>query len=255
MKALYDAIRNLLLPSKAPTFNSSAARAFAALPEELREALRNFERSNRGHRHLLAAQAHVLNVPTPGTTEHAQRQVINDSCNTLFEALLKLTELPEDPALTTLLDAPEALGWLGMHAEVRLWRKLSRRVGLPSRFVLESWSTTYGGTKCQVNLVVRHRRLALTIGRTISIPAGTYDTLRQAYCTSHAMEKSVYELFAGVEEWPEFVEAERAETKPQQLVLDRARAQIQEALNPFSQAEREQIVRSWMALCPAPAGA
>jgi len=254
MKAIYEAARALLLTPKSPSYNPAAARAFAALPSEMRDALRVFERVNRGHRHQLAAEVlspgDILSRPLPGSAEYTRRLAVSDSSSALLDAVLKLTEVPDDPALAALFDATDELGWLASHAEVRVFSHLQRSKGLPPRFTLEDWTATHGGVKRQITLAVRHRRIGLTLARTVSVPAGSYNSLRESHAAIQRMDIALYALLGSVANWPQFVEAERVREVPAQPLLDRARAQLLGALNPFTPEERRQLIHHWAALCP-----
>lgn len=248
MKSIFQASRHFLLSPKSPAFNSATARAFKSLPHGLRTALRTFERANRGHRHQLDQE--VLRPALPGSEVHPRRNLVCETSNAVLTHVLALTDLPDDPTLASLFDAKDELGWLARHAELRAHEKLRRRAGMPLGYVLEDFSFTQGGSKCQMTLVVHHRRSGLIAGRTVSMPAGYYNTLRQAYATIRRVDQGIYDLLAEVDSWPQFVEAERGIAEPAQPLLDLARVQLQQALNPFTLVERKELVRNWLSLCP-----
>lgn len=258
MKALFHAVQRLVrLQGEAPITRSNPTGSFLnTLPQPLQDALVAFELRNRGHRHQLADEAlspgDMLTHPLPGSPEYARRRMVCDTSRQLLEALVSEEDLPPSPHWTALLGARDDLGWLAYHAELTLQRYcIGFRSGLAAHLHFEESRIYHDEGKCLLEMVIRHRRAKLTVKRVI--PLHRYDcaTLKSADIFIQRNRDLVRQTLEGAADWPEFQTAESATVSPALVLLhERARTELQRALNPFSLEERRQILLNWAAVCP-----
>lgn len=117
MKAIYDAVRNLLYPEHAEK-RAGPALSLREYPWEVRFSLLDFERRNRGHRHQLSSvELSPSGCTVRGTPEHARREALSETSHALFTFLMQapLRRLPNSPAVSAVLKARDNLGWLRRH--------------------------------------------------------------------------------------------------------------------------------------------
>jgi hypothetical protein len=258
MKALFHAVQRLVrLQGEAPITRSNPTGSFLnTLPQPLQDALVAFELRNRGHRHQLADEAlspgDMLTHPLPGSPEYARRRMVCDTSRQLLEALVSEEDLPPSQHWTALLGARDELGWLAYHAELLLQRHCSGfRNGLAAHLQFEESRIYRAEGKCLMELVIRHRRAKLSVKRVI--PLHRYDcaTLKSADIFVQRNRDLVRQTLEGAADWPEFQACEPATVSPLVALLpERARAELQRALNPFTYEERHQIIENWASLRP-----
>jgi len=209
MKAIYDAVRALAYPKEAQqqagiAFSSGSFRA------PVREALRRFERANRGNRNRLDSlelSATARNSAAYYELE-PQNWVVRERLGTTFTALadevLKGHPHPSSQNLERLWAAKDNSGWMRTYVYHRLGTLLqtAQKLGLPSDFELISrFAFTDQGVS--LNLRVCDSRGYLEAERDVQIKV-VVQSFNDVVAFEREAKASLSALFQDILTWPEF---------------------------------------------------
>lgn len=249
MKAIYDAVRNLLYPEHAEK-RAGPALSLREYPWEIRFSLFDFERRNRGHQNQLSSvELSLAGQPLWGTPEHARKEALSETSHALFMFLMQapLRRLPSSPEVSAVLKARDDLGWLRRHTCQLLehrCQEILRELALPD------YDRYYGHIEdagdCYVlHLSVRLRGRELQARRKFELPAGDCTSFAGAHAFIASTSTCMRDLLGAIPLWPEFGSALK-----EQADLRNIREDFVRLAQSYSPELRALLASRWLDVCP-----
>jgi len=251
MKAIYDAVRNLLYPEHAEK-RAGPALSLREYPWEIRFSLLDFERRNRGHRNQLsdehlAPSTHLLR----GTSDHTRKESLSETSHALFMFLMQapLRRLPNSSAVSAVLKARDNLGWLRHHTCQLLEHRCQE---ILRELVLPDYDMYYGriedaGEYYVLHLSVRLRGRELQARRKFELQAGDCTTFAGAHAFITNTSTCIRDILGAIPLWPEFSAALKEQADLQNIRNDFARL-----VQHYSPEMRQLLAARWADVCPVP---
>jgi hypothetical protein len=236
MRAIFQAIR-ALKPCELPAQHA-----------DLRQALCQFERANRGHQHELD-NPKLTAASAPHSLNDAQDRSRAQSIWQSSWELLKALRTPScraslgQPEFDELLQARDATGLLE-----RLCLRLAPTTGLGApgyRRTTGSFTKEERNLECNIGYQAPGAA-GYRAFRTLRFELGKLDTLADALAFDAKCRHQMAQLIADIDSWPEFGARARKDK-----LLSEARQSLDDTLRRFSHEERLALGQHWDLLKPA----
>jgi len=255
MKAIYDAIRDLLYPNDTDFKAGKRPEVLKPIPEmpaDLLGTLRYFESCNRGHQTLLSAIPQTRNGTIIQTSaERTARATLTSSTGTLLRSVSSAKDAYPD-MLSTILDALDNTETLEYQARDSLkWMYY----GIPSvnpdinsslpNYAIRRFEVQRTPEGLVVQVEVNSRSPYLTARRTLQLPPCGCTTLRKTIKFIQDAKAYLHKELADLDSWPEF----SLDVK-HKAHLDLICRDLQKMVNGYSTDTRRVLVDNWQALCP-----
>jgi hypothetical protein len=255
MKAIYDAVRDLLYPNDAEFKARKRPQVLMPIPamsDDLLGTLRYFESCNRGHQTLLSAIPQTRNgIAVQTSAERTARATLTSSTRTLLRSITSAKGAHSD-ILAAVLDAPDNTDILENQArDILQWMYYEIPSVTPNinsslpNYAIGRFEVQRSPEGLVVQVEVNSRSPYLTARRTLQLPSADCTTLRKTIKFLQDAKAYLHKELADLDSWPEF-----GQDVKHKAHLDRICRDLQKMVNGYSTDTRRVLADNWQALCP-----